>query len=451
MPLRGNKPLQEGQRLKVFVYGPAGVGKTLAALQFPDAYIIDTAKETSRYWKQIQKTNSEVFYCSDPYEVMEELKTLINEPHKFQTLVIDEATTLYQNIQKSWTDRFIAAQEERGKGNKASNLLEDFGFRYWDKVKRDWRRLLDLIRNLDMNVIVNAHQKDQYGSNQQIIGITSDSDKKDQHVFDFVFRLIIRGKEYKAITEKQRILPVELDPEARRFPKEFEWKYENLLKFYHKEYIEKPTKNSQLDKTKKEETSTKTKPKNETEKETKREVKKVTNTDDTPLPKEKKETQKEEEKNKALNNIDKIKELLQQEEISIKDFKKFLQTIVQWKHVNVLTKLNDKEQGILLNNWESKILPKFRETTNVEKEENKEDKKETKENKTDDKTEDKEECDPEKPITEKQKKKILSVLQKEEVSLERFFKGFMIKGWEEINQEGANNIIKNLKVMIGAL
>ena len=72
------------------------------------------------------------------------------------------------------------------------NLLEDFGYRYWDKVKRDWKDFIDTIRQLDMNVIVTAHQKNKYGTGTQIIGVTSDSDKDDEHVWDFVFHIIKR-------------------------------------------------------------------------------------------------------------------------------------------------------------------------------------------------------------------------------------------------------------------
>jgi len=491
MTLRGNTPVQEKQKLKAFIYGPPGMGKTIAGLQFPNAYIIDTAKETSRYWKLIQQKNSVVFNCTDPYEVIKELKILKNESHRFQTLIIDEISTLYSNLQKLWTDRFIKAQQERSSKHKQSeneNLLEDFGYRYWDKVKRDWKRLLDLLKELDMNVIVNAHEKSKYGSSQNIIGVTSDSDKNDEYFWDFVFRLIKRGQEYKAITEKQRILPVEIDPKAKRFPKEFIWDYPNLLKFYNKEYIEKPTKNSQLYETPETMANYSTSLLDKTlEKST--ESKKINKTiekensekDEEKLKQSKKETSKKEEKenkkeikksedektttfeatgertnNKSniKNNIDKIKELLKEEEISIKDFKIFLQNTCKWKHVNVLAKLSNKEQDILLNGWKNKIIPKFKETIIKEKKE-KEIKKEIDEETNKEINEPNKEIEeiyyPDKPIRESQKEKILIGLQKEGIELKRFFDGFMIKKWEEISQEGAKNMLLNLKTMIGAL
>jgi flagellar biosynthesis GTPase FlhF len=46
MALRAKKPEAVEKRLKLFMYGPAGVGKTTAAIQFPNAYIIDCEKGT---------------------------------------------------------------------------------------------------------------------------------------------------------------------------------------------------------------------------------------------------------------------------------------------------------------------------------------------------------------------------------------------------------------------
>jgi hypothetical protein len=450
MTLKGSEPIQEEQRLKVFIYGPPGSGKTLAALQFKNSYIIDTSKETSRYWKLIKENNSVVFNCSDPYEIMEEIKKLINEPHGFKTLIIDEATTLYQNIQASWTDRFIAAAET--KKNK-ENLLDDFGMRYWDKVKRDWRRLIDLIRNVDMNVIVNAHQKDKYGSNQNIIGITSDSEKNDEYVFDFVFRLIVRGKEYKAITEKQRILPEELDPEAKRFPKEFEWNYPNLLKFYNKEYIEKPTKNSLL---KIKETINLPK-QDERIKENKsivpeknKEEKDISVKIDFNKPIIPKTTN--EKQNKNLNNIDKIKKLLKEENIPIKNFKIFLQDTCKWKNATILSKLSEKEQKSLIENW-NKVILQYKKTINNIEDDDKEEKiEEPKEEiATSNKINESEIIyEPKEPIRKDQKEKLLKLLNKEKISIEKFCAGFDLKELDEICQEGAEGILKNFKVMIGA-
>ncbi len=42
MALKGKKPHEIEKRLKLLLYGRAGVGKTMTAIQFPQPYVIDT-------------------------------------------------------------------------------------------------------------------------------------------------------------------------------------------------------------------------------------------------------------------------------------------------------------------------------------------------------------------------------------------------------------------------
>ena len=433
--LNGKTPQTEEMRLKAFLYGPAGAGKTLAALQFPNAYIIDTARETSRYCKLIQTKDSVVFSCSDPFEILKELEKLRDEKHNYQTLVIDELTTIYQNIQTIWTDRFIKAQNESSKkGSKADALLNDFGYRFWDKCKRDWRRIIDIIRQLDLNVICNAHQKDRYGDSMKIIGVMPDSDKTDTFSFDFVFRLIVRGKDqYKAICEKQRILPVEIDPDAHRFPHEFDWNYQNLLKFYNKEYIEKPTKNSGLKIENKKATPPVTTKKKDTPPTKKKEEIKPE-----PIKKEKAKTKTVDPKD--LSNIDKIKLALEKQNIPEQDFIEFLQNVCSWDDIKSLNGLSEKRQNMLMTNWREKIIPKFKETYLNQKQEIVEEQKEKSEPK----------YEPNKPIRADQQAVIIAKLKKEKMTVETLFNGFGIDNWKDISQEGAGRMIENFSVMIGA-
>jgi len=467
MPLRGKTPQCKDMRLKGFIYGPPGAGKTIAALQFPNAYIIDTAKETDSYYKLIQKQNSEVFECSNIYEVIKELQTLKNEPHRFQTLIIDELSTLYTNDQILWTDKFNNAIIEKAAKLKKTidkaDFLEDFGYRFWSKVKRDWYRMLELLKELDMNVITISHQKDKYGDGQKVIGITSASDKDDEYFFDFVFRLIKRGKEYKAICEKQRILPKEIDPEEKRFPDEFKWHYENLIMFYNKRYLERPTVNSKMEiKTEKTDES---EIKKDGPKKAQKAVNDFVDNKKKELKEDKVEIQEKEEKEERKkeinlneksnedsleNKIKKIKELLKVNDIQIKDFKLFLNNVVNWKHINILTKLSKKEAGTILDNWESKVFPKYKETMGIQ-DTQKEKQKEEQPIKNEKKGYvDKQEYKPNEPIREDQKERIKAELEKHEVSEAKFFKGFDLYSWEEITQEGAENILDSLDIMIGA-
>ena len=108
--------------------------------------------------------------------------------------------------------------------------------RYWGKVKGDFKSLQRLMLALDMNVIVIAHQKDVYGTGFSKIGVTFDSMKGDDYFFDYVFRIEkkAQGQIRLAINVKER---AEID--KAKFPEQFDWSYENFLKFYGKEIIEK--------------------------------------------------------------------------------------------------------------------------------------------------------------------------------------------------------------------
>ena len=92
--LRARKPEVVTKRLKLFMFGPAGVGKTTAAIQFPNSYIIDAERGTENYDKLITASGSSVFQTTDVNEVVQEVKALLTEKHDFRTLVIDPITRL---------------------------------------------------------------------------------------------------------------------------------------------------------------------------------------------------------------------------------------------------------------------------------------------------------------------------------------------------------------------
>jgi len=65
------------------MFGPAGVGKTTAAIQFPNSYIIDCERGTENYDKLITSSGSAVFQTTDIHDVIAEVKSLLTEKHDF--------------------------------------------------------------------------------------------------------------------------------------------------------------------------------------------------------------------------------------------------------------------------------------------------------------------------------------------------------------------------------
>lgn len=229
MALRGKKPEIKEKRLKMFVFGPAGVGKTTAAIQFPNAYIIDTEKGTDFYANTINSAKSAVLQTFNPDDIKDELHSLLTEQHSYRTLLLDPVTQVYNAIQEKWNRIF----EKHAKNEKDAEV-QDFGMRYWSKVKSEFKGIQRLMLALDMNVIVTAHQKDVYGTGFSKVGVTFDSMKGDDYFFDLVFRVERKGNQLMAYKVKER---AEIGQE--KFPESFEWSYENFCKFYGKEIIEK--------------------------------------------------------------------------------------------------------------------------------------------------------------------------------------------------------------------
>lgn len=229
MSLRAQKPEAKEKRLKMLVYGPAAVGKTTAAIQWPQNYIIDTERGTDAYAASINKANSVVFQTNVFDEVAKEIKELLTTKHDFRTLTIDPITNVYNAVQEKWSKVF----EKYAKSEKEAEI-QDFGMRYWGRVKSDFKALQRMILALDMNVLVTSHQKDVYGSGMQKLGVTFDSMKGEDYLYDLVFRLEVRNGKRIAVTVKERA-----EIGKNKFPAEFEWSYENFKKFYGADILER--------------------------------------------------------------------------------------------------------------------------------------------------------------------------------------------------------------------
>ncbi len=227
--LLAKKPEVKEKRLKMFVFGEAGVGKTIAALQFPNAYIIDTEKGTDFYSDIIVDQGSVVFQSTNPDDIRDQIKALLTEKHEYKTLIIDPITQVYNAIQEKWNRTF-----EKYADSEKQKEVGDFGMRYWGKVKGEFKGIQRMIMQLDMNVIITAHQKDVYGAGFTKTGVTFDSMKGEDYLYDLVFRISKKGGERIAEPIKERAIP-----NKQKFPQEFVWSYENFLKFYGEEIIKR--------------------------------------------------------------------------------------------------------------------------------------------------------------------------------------------------------------------
>src|SRR3954451_20663801 len=215
MALRARKPEAVNKRLKLFMFGPAGVGKTTAAIQFPNSYIIDCERGTENYEKLINASGSAVLQTTDMLDVIQEVKSLLTERHEYRTLVIDPITTVYNDLLEKCELK----------------VGSDFG-RHYGEANKQMKRLADLIFALDMNVIVTAHAKTEYGDNLRKLGYTFDGWRQLDYLFDLVVELGKKGKKRFGKVVKTRI---------DTFPDEevFEWNYEAIKQRYDAHTLEK--------------------------------------------------------------------------------------------------------------------------------------------------------------------------------------------------------------------
>lgn len=217
MALKAKKPAVIESRLKALFYGSAGVGKTMAAIQFPKPYIIDTEGSTnkSQYVAHIEKSGGAVLMTVDFDEMINEVRELLTTKHEYKTLVIDSLTLLYNDLLE---------KAERKVGT-------DFGRHYGEANKR-MKQLLNLLFRLDMNVIITSHSKNEYGQNLAVLGQTFDCYKKLDYLFDLVFEIQKRGAHRVGLIKKSRI---ESFPDGDNFP----FSYDEIAERYGRHILER--------------------------------------------------------------------------------------------------------------------------------------------------------------------------------------------------------------------
>ncbi len=217
MALRGVKPKMLQKRLKALFYGSSGVGKTTAAISFPRPYLIDTERgaENEQYVRLIEKNGGAVFQTTDFDELIKEVKALLTTRHNYKTLIIDPLTTLYNDL----LDK------------SAIRNGTDFG-RHYNEANKHIKHLLSLLLRLDMNILIIAHSKNEYGDNMKVVGTTYDCYRKLDYLFDLVFEIQKRGRDRIGIIKKSRI---ESFPDGETFP----FSYDEIADRYGKDILEK--------------------------------------------------------------------------------------------------------------------------------------------------------------------------------------------------------------------
>jgi hypothetical protein len=177
------KATKNPRRLKMYIYGETGTGKTVTALHFPQPAVIDTEHGTFHYGKFF---DFDVIYTTNFREVDKIVDSLLEDTQGYKTLVIDP----FSNI---W-DRMVDDHQTFLRKKKGIPSYEITGLDY-RPLKNQIKRFVGKLNDLDMNIVMTARSKDIYsnepGEFMKKIGTAPDGPKDLPTMFDVVMEITV--------------------------------------------------------------------------------------------------------------------------------------------------------------------------------------------------------------------------------------------------------------------
>lgn len=212
------------QRLKMYVFGDTGTGKTVTALHFPGVAFIDTEKGTEYYGEYFDFHRIQT---SDPDKINGALDELLENPGNFKTVVIDPFPHVYDAILEK------RLRHQRRKTGSPDYQIQPLDYKF---IKGEVKAIIKKLLALDMNIIVTAPSKTLYSTEKEdfmkVIGTDADGPKQLPFMFDVVLELKSEGKKRLAFARKDRTnkLP---------FNEWFEFSYPSFVKYIGVEGLER--------------------------------------------------------------------------------------------------------------------------------------------------------------------------------------------------------------------
>ena len=202
------------KRLKMYIYGETGTGKTVTSLHFPNPAVIDTERGTEYYGEFFEFHKIET---NHPDEANAAIDELLKDPAGFKTLVVDPFTALYDGI---LDQQLTKMKVKSGNPNYTIQPLD------YKHIKAAVKSFIQKLLALDMNIIVTARSKPLYSAEEfmKLIGTTADGPKELPYMFDVVLELAKSPEDgtFWAKVQKDR---------TNKLPDSFEFTYKSFTDY----------------------------------------------------------------------------------------------------------------------------------------------------------------------------------------------------------------------------
>ncbi len=215
----------EPSKPKMLLYGRPGVGKTWASLDWPSVFYIDTegGANLGHYTDKLEKAGGVYLGPAQGSlsfdTVLEQVKALATEEHGYRTLVIDSISKLFNSEIADEADR-LGDKDVFGASKKPAIAY--------------MRQLVNWLQRIDMNVILIAHEKSEWGmvkGQRSEIGSTFDAWDRLGYELHLILHITKAGTKRAATVTKSRLLGF---PEGSSFA----WTYNDVAERYGRSVIE---------------------------------------------------------------------------------------------------------------------------------------------------------------------------------------------------------------------
>ena len=209
-------PQPSNRRHKILIWGLSGSAKTKSALEFPGCAYIDNHGSAEKYESAYPQ---HLFFGSaseppTPDNTMAAVTSLLSDPGDRRTLVLDDITTYWDQVQGKWSKLFLS-RLPKSPGHHAE--FYTFQPSDWQHPKRELRSLIRRMIAIDVNVVIVARAQKEYagegGNFMKVVGEIFAGEKNMVYEFDYVFQFIHvpgeSGGKYTAVVHKQRVTPGE--------------------------------------------------------------------------------------------------------------------------------------------------------------------------------------------------------------------------------------------------